>query len=216
MTPRTTTAEFQGEAGLIHCALDLPAQAPRGWALLLHPHPLFGGSRNNKVVTTLGRACVQGGLLTLRPDFRGVGQSAGTFDQAQGETDDMLALVRQMLERQPELRQQPFVLGGFSFGSVVASRLLARLEAEHLPQPAAMLMIGTAAERFEVAPVPGHALVVHGEVDDTVSLASVLDWARPQDLPVIVVPGASHFFHGKLVGLKQLVTDYLRLRLDCA
>lgn len=211
----TSTFEIRGEAGSIHGAIDTPNTPARGWALLLHPHPLFGGSRNNKVVTTLGRACVQAGLLTLRPDFRGVGQSAGTFDEGHGETRDMLELVQQMLQRQPELRDQPFVLGGFSFGSVVASRLLALLEENQLPLPTALLMIGTATERFEVAPVPAHTLVVHGEIDDTVSLGSVLEWARPQDLPVVVVPGASHFFHGKLVGLKHLVTDHLRLRLDC-
>ena len=213
MAASTTEVMFQGSAGDIQCALDWPEQAPRGWALLLHPHPLYGGTRDNKVVTTLARASTQAGLLVLRPNFRCVGQSAGTYSQAEGETDDMWQLLEQVLPRYPQLQGLPFVLGGFSFGSVVASRLAQRLAQATAPAPQAVLMVGTATERFQVAPVPSHSLVVHGEIDDTISLASVLDWARPQDLPVVVVPDASHFFHGKLVGLRQIVADHLRLRL---
>ncbi|MCK9511470.1 MAG: alpha/beta hydrolase [Pigmentiphaga sp.] len=213
MATRTNTHSFQGPEGAIDCALDWPDAAPKGWALLLHPHPLFGGARDNKVVTTLSRACVQAGLLAVRPDFRGVGASGGQYDEGRGETDDMLQLIPQVLARYPEVADGPFVLGGFSFGTAVASQVHARRQANQEPDPAAMLMIGTAAERFGVAAVPAHTLVVHGELDDTVSLQSVFDWARPQELPVVVMPGAEHFFHGKLVGLKALVADHLALRL---
>lgn len=213
MAAPSTEARFQGAAGTIDCALDWPDTAPRGWALLLHPHPLYGGTRDNKVVTTLARACMQAGLLVVRPNFRGVGQSGGTYDEARGETHDMQALIPQVLAELPQLQGLPFVLGGFSFGSVVASRVQHQ-PPPNLPSPAALLLIGTATERFDVAAVPAHALVVHGEVDDTITLASVLNWARPQDLPVVVVPGASHFFHGKLVGLKQIVANHLALRLN--
>ncbi|MGE4337432.1 MAG: alpha/beta hydrolase [Pigmentiphaga sp.] len=213
MTTRTDTHAFQGPEGAIDCALDWPDASPRGWALLLHPHPLFGGARDNKVVTTLARACVQAGLLAVRPDFRGVGASGGQYDEGRGEANDMLQLIPQVLAQYPELAGGLFVLGGFSFGTAVASQVQAQRQASQEPDPAAMLMIGTAAERFAVAAVPAHTLVVHGEVDDTVSLQSVFDWARPQELPVVVMPGAEHFFHGKLVGLKALVAEHLALRL---
>lgn len=211
-TPDTIT--FQGAAGVIDCALDWPQGAPRGWALLLHPHPLYGGARGNKVVTTLARACVQAGLVVVRPDFRGVGLSAGSYDEGKGETEDMLGLPAQFLEQYPDLRDRPFVLGGFSFGSAVASQVHHRRhEAGAGFEVAALLLIGTAVERFAVAAVPDDTLVVHGEQDDTVALTSVFDWARPQDVPVVVVPGASHFFHGKLVVLKQLVQAHLHHKL---
>nr|MBF0685944.1 alpha/beta hydrolase [Pseudomonas sp.] len=215
MTSRPQTFSFQGAQGVIDCALDWPQDTVRGWALALHPHPLFGGARGNKVVTTVSRACVQAGLVTVRPDFRGVGKSAGSFDHGNGETDDMLALIAQFREHFPELADTPFVLSGFSFGSAVASQVYAR-RAEVTPdfQVSALVLIGTAVERFTVASVPGDTLVVHGEQDETVALAGVLDWARPQEVPVVVVPGATHFFHGKLVLLKQLVEAHLHHKLS--
>lgn len=215
MTSRPQTISFQGRQGTIDCALDWPQTAPRGWALALHPHPLFGGARDNKVVTTVSRACVQAGLLTVRPDFRGVGKSAGSFDHGNGETDDMLALVAQFGEQFPDLAGAPFVLSGFSFGSAVASQVFARRH-EAVPglEVSALMLIGTAVERFSVAEVPSDTLVVHGEQDETVALAGVFDWARPQEVPVVVVPGATHFFHGKLVLLKQLIQAHLHHRLN--
>lgn len=215
MQSQPDTIVFQGAAGAIDCALDWPQQEPRGWALLLHPHPLYGGARGNKVVTTLSRACVQAGLVAVRPDFRGVGQSAGSYDEGRGETDDMLGLPAQFLAAYPALQDQPFVLGGFSFGSAVASQVHRRRQEPTAGfEVDALLLIGTAVERFEVAPVPDDTLVVHGEQDDTVALSGVFDWARPQDIPVVVVPGASHFFHGKLVVLKQLVQAHLHHKLS--
>lgn len=214
MASQPDTLVFRGAEGAIDCALDWPAATPRGWALLLHPHPLYGGARDNKVVTTLSRACVQAGLLTVRPDFRGVGESAGAYAEGRGETDDMCALVEQFAERFPDIAAQSFVLGGFSFGSAVASQVQARLQQARPPvTPAALMLVGTAVERFDVARVPADTLIIHGEQDETVALANVFDWARPQDLPVVVIPGASHFFHGKLVQLKRLVQAHLQQQL---
>ena len=174
-------------------------------AVLAHPHPLFGGAMTNKVVQTLARACVQAGWRAVRFNFRGVGASAGVYDEGRAETEDLLAVVEQVAP------QGPLVLGGFSFGSYVTSHAIARLHASRDLQ--SLLLIGTAASRFQVASIPAdlHArtLVVHGEQDDTVPLADVLDWARPQSLPVTVVPGVEHFFHGQLPLLKSLVLRHL-------
>src|SRR5690606_22486483 len=134
---------------------------------------------------------------------------AGEYDEGKGETEDMLGLPKQFLERFPAMRGAPFVLGGFSFGSAVASQVHHRL-AELGIEISTLMLVGTAVERFSVADVPEDTLVVHGELDDTVALTGVFDWARPQNLPVVVVPGASHFFHGKLVTLKQLVQRHLQ------
>jgi len=223
MQERPTTLQFEGAAGIIDCALDWPAATPRngdstalqprGWALLLHPHPLYGGARGNKVVTTLSRACTQAGLLAVRPDFRGVGKSEGEYDEGRGETDDMLALVTQFKQRFPDIAAQHFVLGGFSFGSAVATQTCMRGMQSQAFKTNGLILVGTAVSRFDVAEVPADTLVVHGEQDETVDLQGVFDWARPQDLPVVVVPGASHFFHGKLVALKQLIDSYLRSQL---
>jgi alpha/beta superfamily hydrolase len=126
MPARTELLSFAGPAGRIDCAFDWPEGDAAGWALVLHPHSLQGGARDNKIVTTLARAAVQHGLLAVRPDFRGVGQSEGVFDHARGETDDMVALVRAVFERFPELAGKPWVLAGFSFGSAVAARGFSR------------------------------------------------------------------------------------------
>ncbi|WP_459616146.1 alpha/beta hydrolase [Bordetella sp. 2513F-2] len=216
MSARTEIDTFQGEAGRIECALDWPDSAPQGWALVLHPHPLQGGARDNKVVTTIARACVQRGLLAVRPNFRGVGGSEGSFDKSAGETEDMLALVAQLRERHPELADAPWVLGGFSFGTSVAAALYDRLAAAgSTPLPAALMLMGAAVGRFQPGElrVPADTLMVHGEADEVVPCAEALDWARPRNLPVVVVPGATHFFHGKLVLLKQLVLGHLKLAL---
>lgn len=216
MAARTETVAFTGAAGRIDCAFDWPEGTPRGWALLLHPHPLQGGARDNKVVTTLARACTQRGLLAVRPNFRGVGGSAGEFDKAVGETQDMLALVQQMRERHPDLAAQPWVLGGFSFGTAVAAGVHAGLaQAGDAALPAALMLMGAAVQRFQAADlqVPEDTLMVHGEQDEVVPLAEVLDWARPRSVPVVVVPGASHFFHGKLLVLRRLVSERLTVAL---
>lgn len=206
-TERLTLAGAAGTVEAVRDAAVLPEglAAPRGVAVIAHPHPLFGGTMDNKVVQTLARAFVHSGWTAVRFNFRGVGASAGTHDEGRGEAEDLLEVVRQVA---PE---GPLALAGFSFGAFVTSHALARLWGERSIER--VVLVGTAASRFTVAPVPPEAhertLVVHGEQDDTVPLAAVMDWARPQILPVTVVPGGGHFFHGQLPLLKNLVTRHL-------
>ena len=210
MNAQTESLTLAGPAGPIEALLDLPVAdgvAPRGTAVIAHPHPQFGGTMSNKVVQTLARACVQCGWRAVRFNFRGVGASAGQYDHGQGEQDDLLAVVAQQAAA-----DQALLLAGFSFGAFVASQAIARLHPQRAL--AGAVLVGTAASRFDVAPLPpalhAQTLVVHGEHDETVPLTSVMDWARPQLLPVTVVPGGGHFFHGQLPLLKGLVERHLR------
>jgi alpha/beta superfamily hydrolase len=198
MTLHARRRQIAGPAGAIDCAIDEPATAPRGVAVLCHPHPQHGGTMDNKVVRTLERAFVQLGYRAVRFSFRGVGGSAGAWDHGRGEVDDALAVIEAL--REPAL---PLALAGFSFGAYVASQAASRLpEGERAER---LVLIGPAVHTFEMAPVAQDTLVIHGEVDDVVALADVFDWARPQALPVTVVPGCGHFFHGQLTLLRQLV-----------
>ena len=209
MISTSQTLLLQGAAGAIEALVDTPQPADgsvrRGVAVIAHPHPLFGGTMTNKVVQTVARACVLAGWQAVRFNFRGVGASQGTHDAGRGELDDLLAVVAQAAP------QGPLVLAGFSFGAFVTSHAVARLASQR--NIARVVLVGTAASRFTVAPIPvelhDRTLVVHGEVDDTVPLASVLDWARPQHLPVTVIPGVEHFFHGQLPLLRGLVLRHL-------
>jgi alpha/beta superfamily hydrolase len=206
VNPQTRRFQLQGAAGAIECLRDEPAATPVGTAVIAHPHPLFGGTMDNKVVQTLARAFVQSGWTAVRFNFRGVGASAGTHDEGRGEADDMRLVVESVA---PE---GPLALAGFSFGSFVACQVLESLWSAR--EVRKVVLVGTATSRFSVTALPADAhertLVVHGEHDDTVPLASVLDWARPQVLPVTVVPGGGHFFHGHLPLLKSLVARHLR------
>lgn len=208
MNSQTERMTLMGGAGAVEAARDAAAAgvAPRGVAVIAHPHPLYGGTMDNKVVQTLARAFVASGYTAVRFNFRGVGASAGVHDDGRGELDDLLAVVRQVA---PE---GAIALAGFSFGAFVTSHALARLWGER--EVASAVLVGTAASRFTVAPVLPEAhlrtLVVHGEHDETVPLPSVMDWARPQTLPVTVVPGGGHFFHGQLPLLRGLVTRHLQ------
>ncbi|MBI1942290.1 MAG: alpha/beta hydrolase [Betaproteobacteria bacterium] len=190
-----TRREFvAGPGGRIECAVDLPDSAPRGIALIAHPHPLFGGTLDNKVVQTLARAFVELGYGAWRPNFRGVGASEGRFDEGRGEVDDLSAVIAHLEAERP-------VLAGFSFGAAMQARLARRLPPER------MVLVGLAVANFDVPPVPADTILVHGEKDETVPLAAVLAWALPQDLPVVVVPGADHFFHRRLPVLRSIVRN---------
>jgi hypothetical protein len=212
MPAYTETTTFDGLAGVIDCALDWPEGAPTGWALVLHPNPAQGGTRDNKVVTTIARACVQHGLLAIRPNFRGIGSSGGAFDHGKGELLDMAALVEQFRVRYPEIAAMPWVLGGFSFGTSIAVQLYAKWDRLQKNLPDIVLLTGSAALRFRHSDVkaPDDALVIHGELDEVVPLSEVMDWARPLGMPVVVIPEAGHFFHGKLLILRQLVQTRLQ------
>lgn len=194
----STRREFlAGPAGRIECAVDGPSREPVGTALIAHPHPLFGGSLDNKVVQTLARAFVELGYEAWRPNFRGVGATEGVHDEGRGELEDLAAIVA-------HLKPRRLVLAGFSFGAGVQVQLAARVKAEKL------VVVGVAVTRFQLPAAPRGTLVIHGELDETVPLAAVLDWARPQELPVVVVPGAEHFFHRKLNILRDIVLAYCR------
>lgn len=204
MNAQTQRFSLTGAAGALECALDLPeATAPRGIALVAHPHPLYGGTMDNKVAQTLARAFVALGYATARMNFRGVGQSAGTHDEGRGETDDMALLLSHMQQQYPGL---PVALAGFSFGTFVQSQLQQRLIAQGTPAER-LVLVGSAAGKWAMPNVPANTILIHGELDDTIPLAHVLDWARPQDLPVIVIPGADHFFHRKLQHIKNFVVE---------
>ena len=190
--------EIAGPAGTIEAVLDLPAAAPQGVALVCHPHPLQGGTLDNKVAQTLARTFAKLRYAAARFNFRGVGKSAGTFAEGIGETDDALAVLAHVRSRFGEAL--PIALAGFSFGSYVQTRVAERVHAEGL------VLVGPAVNRFRMLHVQAGTVVVHGEEDDVVPLADVLNWARPQQLPVIVFPGCGHFFHGRLPQLASVVT----------
>jgi alpha/beta superfamily hydrolase len=207
MNAATQALSLQGEAGNIEALSDSPEPGSvHGTVVIAHPHPLFGGTMHNKVVQTLARAFVQCGWQAIRFNFRGVGASAGVYDEGRAEARDMRAVIDQVAPA------GPLALAGFSFGAYVTSHVAQSV----LPlRPLEKLvLVGTAASRFQVAQIDpdlhAQTLVLHGEQDDTVPLASVMDWARPQSLPVTVIPGVEHFFHGQLPLLKTLVARHLR------
>lgn len=187
-----------GPAGQIEGMLHLPDDEPRAIAVIAHPLPTMGGTMENKVVTTLAKAFAELGFAALRFNFRGVGESAGEFDNGNGETEDVLAVVRHARQEYGNL---PLVLSGFSFGGYVQARA-----AQHLhPQAHRLVLIAPAVGHFAMPHVPHNTLLIHGEQDEVVPLADVIEWARPQHLPIVVLPGAGHFFHGRLNQIKQLV-----------
>jgi alpha/beta superfamily hydrolase len=203
MNSHTVRRMLPGPAGAIECALDAPAGEPRGVAVICHPHPLHGGTMDNKVVQTLARAFLQLGWRTVRFNFRGAGESEGLWDEGRGEIDDALAVIA--AQREPG---RPFMLAGFSFGGFVAASAAARLPEQE--RPVRMVLVGPSTQKQQVPPVPSDTVVIHGEADEVVPLSATFDWARPQTLPVIVLPGVGHFFHGQLALLKNLVVQQLR------
>ncbi|MEX8496042.1 alpha/beta hydrolase [Sphaerotilus sp.] len=200
MNAQTERLHVAGPAGAIEVAVDRPPgiDTPRGVAVLAHPHPLFGGTMDNKVVQTMARAFLQMGYRVARFNFRGVGTTEGVHDEGRGESDDLLAVVAAQ-----RIAGLPLALGGFSFGAYVTTLAAARLEGEQRAER--LLLVGPSTQRARPADVPEDTVVLHGETDDVVPLSAVLDWARPQHLPVTVVPGVGHFFHGQLPRLRQLI-----------
>lgn len=189
---------FAGAAGQLEGMLHLPDLAPRGIAVVAHPLPTMGGTMDNKVVTTLAKTFVELGFVALRFNFRGVGASSGEFDSGNGEVEDVLSVVRHARREHGDL---PLILSGFSFGGYVQARA-----AQHLhPHPHRLVLIAPAVGRFAMPPVRHDTLLVHGELDEVVPLADVMQWARPLHLPIVVLPEAGHFFHGRLNQLKQIV-----------
>lgn len=203
---------IEGPAGRIEVAFDWPTGAPRGVAYVGHPHPLYGGTMDNKVAATLARTFAGLGWLAVRPNFRGVGASEGVHDEGHGETEDFVHII-DAVPSLPEIRARlasdlPLALAGFSFGSFVAARAARSLAARHHPVRH-LVLVGAAAGKWAMPEVRRDTLVIHGEFDETIPLKDVFDWLRPHDIPVVVIPGADHFFHRRLGLLKALISGHI-------
>ncbi|WP_432720040.1 alpha/beta fold hydrolase [Jeongeupia wiesaeckerbachi] len=207
--PSFELLEIAGPAGKLECLrLDSALETLRGIALVAHPNPTEGGTFTNKIVHTLAKTLSRLGYVAYCPNLRGVGNSEGEHSRGKEEPDDMAAVLAFARAAHPEAGK--LVLAGFSFGTYVQSQLRARLGDDEVE---GMILVGPATSRYsDFPPVPADTLVIHGEEDEVVALASVFDWARPQQLPVIVVPGVGHFFHGRLMQLGEIVDRQWRLR----
>jgi len=200
VTPKTTDRlTIAGPAGDLELAINASGAHPRGIAVVAHPHPLQGGTLDNKVAQTLAKTFVALGYVSVRLNFRGVGKSEGAFDEGVGETDDALAALAFARREFPGLAAASPVLAGFSFGTYVQTRVARTV------MPERMVLIAPAVSRFAAEPVPADTIVIHGEEDDVVALGDVLTWARPQQLPILVFPGCGHFFHGRLPQLQRAI-----------
>ena len=205
-----------GPAGPIECLFDAPSPPPRGVALVAHPQPLLGGSASHKIPVLLAKACQENGLIAVRPNFRGVGNSAGVHDAGRGETDDMVALAAQLRAAHPGL---PLLLVGFSFGAFVLARAAAELARQGAPAQRALLAgmpagVVVDGRSYDPPALPPGCLLVHGERDERVPLPAVLRWAERHGQPVLVIAGADHFFRGKLPQLRDALLGQLDRRAD--
>lgn len=210
-------ALVEGAAGRIEVAAAV-LPAPRAIAVVAHPHPLYGGTMDNKVITTIARAYTEAGASTYRFNFRGVGQTEGRHDEGRGETDDMLEVVAYAKRTTGDL---PLWLAGFSFGGAVTVRASARVDFQHLVLVAPGFRrltghgLGAAPDPHdpELGEIGRHTLqntlVIHGDRDETVPLQDSIAWATPREVPVVVVPGADHFFHRKLHILREAAARWV-------
>jgi hypothetical protein len=185
---------------------------PAGIAVICHPHPLHGGTMHNKVVTIIERSLRELGLDTVRFNFRGIGKSAGTFDEGEGESDDLASVVRWARTVRPEA---PLWLAGFSFGSYVALRNAKPLDAD------ALITIAPPVGRweFDAIDLPDCPwLVVQGEEDEVVDPQLVFDWVESLDVSphLVRMPETSHFFHRRLMDLRGAVKNAMRVYLPKA
>ncbi|MCK0537910.1 alpha/beta hydrolase [Alcanivorax quisquiliarum] len=208
--PSQEKITLSGPAGALEAVLELTADTPAFIAIVCHPHPLFGGTMQNKVVTTLSRACRDAGAAVLRFNFRGVGASQGAFSEGQGETEDLLAAESWLRQRYPGL---PLWLAGFSFGSFVAARGAGVLAANERA-PAHLFLVAPPVHNFDFTSVdsPGCPVtVVQSEDDEVVPAEKVFAWQQSTPLApdLIRFSGAGHFFHGKLVQLAEVVRSRL-------
>ena len=198
-----------GPVGKIELFVE-PHENAKGIALIAHPHPLFGGTADNKVVTSIARAFRDLDCTTIRPSFRGVGGSEGTHDHGIAETDDLYAVVQWARENYAKTNELPLYLAGFSFGAFVITRLAKKLADAGSPAKR-LVLVGTAAgfvegaRSYQTEAVAKDTLVIHGDKDETVRLANVLAWAEPLDIPVVVIPGAEHFFHRRLHLIRDII-----------
>lgn len=193
---------IDGPDGKIEVVINDPGSARRGIALVAHPHPLHGGSMDNKVVQTVADTLFELGYVAVRPNFRGVGQSEGSYDHGKGEVEDMLATANFVLPKYPDL---PLVLAGFSFGAYVQCQVCRALS------PQRVVLIGPAVNLFEFGTAPGGVVIIHGEKDELVPLEAVQAWSAPLGVQVAIVTGADHFFHRKLSDLKRTIIEQCQL-----
>lgn len=187
--------------GRMETVIDDPGESRRGLMLIAHPHPLQGGSMENKVVHTLARVATDHDFVAVRPNFRGVGLSEGEHARGIGEAEDLLAIVEFVSKSYPGL---PWRLAGFSFGGYVQYLVSSRLATD------CTLLVAPAVNlyRFE-APAPG-TVVIQGDADEVVPFAEVEAWARRHQVPLHVIPQCGHFFHGKLAALKHAIAEQCR------
>jgi alpha/beta superfamily hydrolase len=197
---------IEGPAGKIETVLAEPATIPSGIAVVAHPHPLHGGTMDNKVVYTVFNSVLELGYIAVKFNFRGTGNSEGAFDHGIGEVEDVVAVAQsiqnQFIDHAGDL---PLLLAGFSFGGGVQIQVAERLN------PRSLILVSPSLRHADVLKVPENVkntLIIQGDKDDIVPLNAILDWAAPQCLPVVIIPGAEHFFHGKLNMLKRVILDY--------
>lgn len=189
-----------GPVGPIETIIETPEGPATGLALIAHPHPLYGGTMDNKVVTTLARAALTAGLIAVRSNFRGVGQTAGVHDHGLGECDDLAALTQTIGKRYPGL---DWTLLGFSFGAFVQQQLSQRLPiGQTLRQ---VILVAPAVTLRPFGTISGTATILQGDQDEIIPLAAVREYAQTHAINLIVVPEAGHFFHGKLLDLRAQV-----------
>jgi alpha/beta superfamily hydrolase len=202
------TVFVDGPVGPLQTLVDDP-EVLRGLALVAHPHPLFGGTNQNKVVYTLAHTLRDLGYVALRPNFRGVGKSPGIHDHGDGETEDLLAVLGYATKRWDPLAMLPIVLAGFSFGAFVQTRVAKRLVDDGRPAQR-MVLVGLPAGLagnwpYQPEPIPSNSLLIHGNCDEVVPLDHVRAYAEPLGLSVSVIPDADHFFHGRLQMLRDII-----------
>ncbi|MBR6027177.1 MAG: alpha/beta fold hydrolase [Neisseriaceae bacterium] len=197
---------IQGVVGHLSCLMLKPDIQANKIAILLHPNPLHGGSNRNKVVQTAAKALCKKGFLCVLPNLRGVGESDGEHDYGNGETFDAIAIINYLKNMYPDLADN-LLLGGFSFGAYVSCKVVQSVKVQNL------LLIGAAVAKYkEIAPfVPDgiQTLFIHGADDEVIPLQQALDWCGKQNLNLIVVPQATHFFHGKLHALSDAINRFL-------
>src|SRR5699024_2413060 len=206
VAPTRDNILIQGPAGALEAVVEQRTEQPAYVAVVCHPHPLYQGTMNNKVVTTLARTYRDDGALVVRFNYRGVGKSEGSYGGGDGEAEDLLAVVAWLRERYPTL---PLQLAAFSFGTYVATKGAVALAEKGQPARQ-LLLVAPSVENFDFTPftaVQCPVLVVQGDEDEVVSAPAVFAWVAASPLhPVLLrMEGAGHFFHGMLPELAELV-----------
>jgi alpha/beta superfamily hydrolase len=199
---------MEGAAGPIELLAAAPKETPRGFAVLCHPHPLYGGAMSNKVVYTLASVALKSGLVAVRFNFRGVGASGGVHDEARGETDDCVAVVEWVRSHLPDA---PLLLGGFSFGAFVSLKAAARAA------PHALVSIAPPFGKYfggqGAPPHPGCPwMAVHSRDDDVVPYDESAKILASYDPPaeLVTVDGAGHFFNNRLADVQDALVPFLQ------